>query len=84
MSDKPVKCPVCQSDEGCFWLSENGVPGLMKYGLKRAFSLTDGFTGTSTLQYSGLAAAPVLRGEGNTVKGKRTPFLGPGTDMPHV
>jgi len=48
----------------------------MKYALNRVFPLSGWFAGISTLQYSGLTAAPFLRGEGSTVKEKETPVLG--------
>ena len=65
----------CQSDEGHFQLSENGVPARQKCRLKRVFSTLDGFTAFLTLQFSGLTAAPFFGGMDNTVKGKETPFF---------
>jgi hypothetical protein len=62
ISNKPVKPPVCQSDEGRFCLSETGVPTHKKYGLKWVFSLSGCFLGILTLQYSGLPAASFLGG----------------------
>jgi len=34
ISNTPVKCPVCQSDEGCFLSSEKSVHAHKKYGFE--------------------------------------------------
>ena len=63
----------CQSDEGHFHLSENGVPAQQKYGLKRLFSTLGLFAAFLTLQFSGLTAAPFFGGMDSTVKERNTP-----------
>ena len=65
----------CQSDDGHFQLSENGVPARQKCRLKRVFSTVDGFTAFLTLQFSGITAVPFFRGMDSTVKEKETPFF---------
>ena len=37
ISDKPVKCPVCQSDKFGFSLTETYVHAVSKYRFKRVF-----------------------------------------------
>jgi hypothetical protein len=46
----------------CFLPGENSVNAEKKYGLKRLFSLLDGFAGILTCQFSGLTAAPFFAG----------------------
>jgi hypothetical protein len=77
ISNKPVKCPVCQSDEGSFLTCEKSVHASKKYGFNELFSPLGRFMRILTLQFSGLTTAPCFGWGGSTVKREKGLFWGP-------